>query len=637
MCGLVGFWEFREKSREYLTNITDAMCKVLTFRGPDSQSSWASPEIGFAVGHNRLSIVDLSPAGAQPMHSANERYVIAYNGEIYNTEAMRADLSFAGVVFQGHSDTEILLEACAKWGVVNTVQRCNGMFAFALWDKLERQLFLVRDRLGIKPLYWGFHRGTLLFGSQTSAFFKHPLWRPAIDQSALSSFFYHNYIPGADSIYCGMQQVKPGTVVKIDLQQQVKIESFWSLEQVILRRPTSPMYEEEALMEQFDALLRDAVKARMVADVPLGAFLSGGIDSSTIVALMQAQSDRPIKTFSIGFHENLFNEAPYAKAIAEHLQTDHHEYYFSSQDAMDLIPQMPLWYDEPFADSSQLPTFLVSKLARGQVVVSLSGDGGDELFAGYTRYLATHHMLSKFSPLPAWGRKAIAHCLRGVKPDYWDRLAYLIPSTKRPTYLSNKMAKLATVLEGSSSQFYQNIIGLWPMQEMVVQDSPYRFELPLAPTQLNHIENMQFVDTLTYLPDDILAKVDRASMAVSLEARVPFLDYRLVEFAWSLPMQYKCRDGHGKWLLKKLLKKYIPQHLVERPKMGFGVPIGNWLTTSLRPWAEDLFSLRKLPEDGLINRRLVLQRWQEHLSGKRNWEASLWGVLMYQAWQNYWF
>jgi asparagine synthase (glutamine-hydrolysing) len=633
MCGLVGFWHFRDQPAAVMISMVERMCQSMRMRGPDSYATWVSEADGFAVGHNRLAVVDLSPAGHQPMISANGRYVLVYNGEIYKTQSMREELIQLGVQFRGHSDTEVLLEGCAIWGVDATIRRCNGMFAFVLWDQHERRCFLVRDRLGVKPLYWGFHQGILFFGSQTGGFKLHPEWTPQVDDSVLVTFLHHGYLPGSQSIYQGIEQVKPGTVVEIRADHSVHVRKFWSLEQIIEQREIQFGVDPSTLTLELDALLRDAVKARMVADVPLGAFLSGGIDSSLIAALMQAQSAQPIQTFSIGFHEQDFNEAPYAKAVAQHLGTEHHEHYFSSADAMEVIPSLPEMFDEPFADSSQLPTYLVSKIARQRVTVALSGDGGDELFAGYTRYHLAQQIWRQCAWMPRAVRVGLAGALGRVKPAYWDVMAKMIPAHKRPPYLSDKMIKLANILPLNQADFYRNLVGLWPENTVLLKQTPYQFEFPSMNGSLNFIESMQFADTMIYLPDDILTKVDRASMAVSLEARVPFLDYRVVEWAWSLPMDMKIRSYQGKWLLRQVLKSYVPDRLMDRPKMGFGVPVGRWLRGPLKDWAYELLSPQQLPQDGLLNRELIMQRFQQHMQGQKQWDASLWTVLMFQAWK----
>jgi asparagine synthase (glutamine-hydrolysing) len=644
MCGLTGFWDFKQyTSKEKLLAYAEAMASRIKERGPDSAGTWCDETIGIAMGHRRLAIVDLSEAGHQPMISASGRLVIAYNGEIYNTAELRQELIAQGYRFRGHSDTEVILEACEAWGVKSTCQRLIGMFTFALWDKQERKLFLVRDRLGIKPLYWGFNHGVLFFGSQIKSFIDHPKWNPQLDKSALTAYFRYNYIPAPLSIFEEIYKVLPGTILSIDEKEQREEIRFWDFQTVAKegmhsrdKRSTSD------LVSELDTLLRDAVKRRMLAEVPLGAFLSGGIDSSTVVALMQAQNDKPIQTFSIGFHENGYDEAQYAAAVAKHLGTEHHEWYLSAADACEIIPNIPDWCDEPFADVSQIPTFLVSRLARQFVTVSLSGDGGDELFAGYNRYFVGQAYWQRLRLLPSWLRWVGSYGIKRLSPKRWDHLAQVIPRQIRPRLVGDKAHKFAEILKTSNpNTFYRSLVSHWDNPSDLVLEGA---EPDIAPwdnfenmAEGSFLDTMQRMDTLTYLPDDILAKVDRASMAVSLEARVPLLDHRVVEFAWGLPPDVKIREGKGKWLLRQVLNQYIPQKLIERPKMGFGVPIDHWLRGPLREWAEELLSESRLQADGILNPQPIRQRWQEHLSGKRNWQYSLWGVLMFQTWKERWY
>jgi asparagine synthase (glutamine-hydrolysing) len=633
MCGLTGFWQFQESPEQFLKETVSSMAKIILSRGPDSYGNWVCSQNGLALGHNRLSIRDLSSAGAQPMVSQSGRFIIAYNGEIYNTDELKNLVK--DISFHGHSDTEVLLECCAAIGVLNTLKKANGMFAFALWDRQERCLFLARDRLGIKPLYWGFQNGNLLFGSQVGAFTRFPSWQCEIDKQALASYFTHNYIRGPLSIYKGIQQVEPGHIICIKADKQIYNEAFWSLNEVLNKTKidSRPM---AFLEDELDELLRDAVKSRMVADVPLGAFLSGGIDSSTVVAMMQAQSTRRINTFSIGFNEAEFNEAHHAKEVANLLGTDHHEHYFDEKDAINLIPNLSEWFDEPFADSSQLPTYLVSLIARQQVTVSLSGDGGDELFAGYNRYVLAQKLWKKIGFVPLAVRKTLAHIINSFSPKQIDFLSKVIPASKRPQQLADKLYKLASVIKADRQLFYKNLVSLWPGDIQLVKETYDNFMFPAADVDLDYISEMQFIDTLTYLPNDILTKVDRASMAVSLEARVPFLDYRVVEFAWRLPLSYKLNQNNSKLILRNVLNRYVPEHVFNRPKMGFGVPIGDWLRGPLQEWANDLLSEKKLKNMGLLNESPILTRWREHQSGKYNWQYSLWGVLMFMVWYEKW-
>lgn len=646
MCGLVGFWDFKANtSKTELLAIGQKMGKAISHRGPDSEGAWCDETLGLSFSHLRLAIVDLSEAGHQPMVSRSGGSVIVYNGEIYNAPELRETLSLEGCRFRGHSDTEVILEACERWGVIATCQKLIGMFAFAFWDKGKQQLFLARDRLGIKPMYWGFNQGILFFGSQLKSFKGHSHFKPEIDKEALTAYFRFNYVPTPLSIFENIQKLSPGSILSIDRNQKTQEFRFWDLQDVITRAKENRLKassSDGALVEECDVLLRDAVKRRMVADVPLGAFLSGGIDSSTVVALMQAQSDRPIKTFTIGFHEAGYDEAKHAAAVAKHLGTEHHELYLASSEAQAIIPDIPNWCDEPFADVSQIPTYLVSRLARQQVTVSLSGDGGDELFAGYNRYFVGQAFWQRIKILPYWLRYLSAYGIRQFSPNRWDSIAKILPNRFRPRLVGDKAHKLADILAVPNARtFYKNLVSYWEEPANLVLGGnepvlyPWNFESIFGHSN-NFVESMQIMDTLTYLPDDILTKVDRASMAVSLEARVPLLDHRVVEFAYGLPMDVKIRNGQGKWLLRQVLNKYVPNRLIDRPKMGFGVPIDQWLRGPLREWAENLLSLQRLESEGILNPGPICQRWREHLSGQRNWQYSLWGVLMFQAWQERW-
>ena len=612
------------------------MALSIQFRGPDSQGEWCDPKVGLAFGHRRLAIVDLSPAGHQPMISHSGRSVLIYNGEIFNTDDLRNRLSLEGCIFRGHSDTEVLLEACEQWGVEKTCQQLIGMFTFAFWRSDRQQLFLARDRLGIKPLYWGFHQDTLFFGSQLKTFLSHPHFKPKLNKNALTGYLRFNHVLCPASIFEGIEQLSAGTVLCVDQHKNVHQSRFWDLETVVQSGiETQKSWSDPEAIDALDLLLRDAVQRRMMADVPLGAFLSGGIDSSLVVALMQSQSASPIKTFSIGFSESGYNEAPDAERVAKHLKTDHQSLYVDAAQAQTFIPKIPLYFDEPFADSSQIPTFLVSQLARQQVVVSLSGDGGDELFAGYTRYLQGYSIWKKISWIPQSLRTMLASSMCTVSVDRWNRLAQVLPKAISMPLFGDKLHKLAGMLRSPREKdFYSTLISHWVEPAKLVwggieQESDLRGRtLPFRhPT-----EQMQFWDTLHYLPDDILTKVDRASMAVSLEARVPLLDHRVVEFAWGLPYHFKVRNGQSKWILRQVLNRYVPAHFMDRPKMGFGVPIDQWLRGPLREWAEDLLSRARLKNEGILNPDPIRARWEEHLSGRRNWQYPLWGVLMFQAW-----
>ena len=645
MCGLAGSWEPRgRRDEDELKRLARGMAALVASRGPDDSGEWVDPEAGIALGHRRLSIVDLSPRGHQPMVSAGGSLVIAYNGEIYNFRELRAELEADGASFRGDSDTEVLLEACAAWGLQRTLHRCIGMFAIALWDRRERQLHLARDRLGIKPLYWArLEAGGMLFASQPKCFSVHPDWRPAVDRPALAEYLRHGYVNAPRCIYRGAFQVRPGCIVTLDPRGEARERCYWdaiALAHEGIERAARPRGEEEAV-EGLDALLRDAVARRMVADVPLGAFLSGGIDSSTVVALMQSQSDRPVRTFSIGFRETRFDEAVHARAVANHLGTDHTELYVEPRHALDLVPTLADHYDEPFGDSSQLPTLLVSELARRHVTVALSGDGGDEVFAGYNRHARAGALRRLHGRYPRWARRAGARLLTSLRPQTWDRLGSLVPERARPRLLGDKLHLLAAVVGlDRFEDVYPRLVSHWELDaDLVPGQGPGAGRLrpgALDPALAGEAERMQLMDLLTYLPGDILAKVDRASMAFSLEARVPLLDHRVVEHTWSLPPDLRIRSGETKWILRRVLERYLPRALFDRPKMGFAVPIDRWLRGPLRDWAADLLDERALGEDGLFNVALVRRRWDEHQAGSHNWQDSLWIVLMAQAWRRRW-
>lgn len=648
MCGFAGFlggpWP-GDAAPKRLKAMTDA----IAFRGPDADGRWLDADAAIGLGHRRLAIVDLSAAGAQPMHSASSRFVLAFNGEIYNHLDLRTELEKAGSAptWRGHSDTETLLAGFDAWGIRATLERALGMFAVAVWCRQTRTLTLARDRLGEKPLYYGWQgsgrAAVFLFGSELKALRAHPAFGAHINRDALCLFMRHNNVGGSHSIYEGVHKLLPGSLLTVSqATPEPAIETYWSAAAMAQQGVTQPF--EGSATEAVDALevlLKDAVHRQMAADVPLGAFLSGGIDSSTVVALMQAQASRPVKTFTIGFNEEGYNEAVHAKAVAQHLGTQHTELYVSSQQALDVIPRLPQLYCEPFADSSQIPTFLVSQLARQHVTVSLSGDAGDELFCGYTRYPLTAAMWKRLSVAPLSVRRSMAWALTRLSPSTLNRLAAYTPLAQRWPNVGDKLHKGAGVMSASSvAELYFRMISHWshPGQLVLGGTEPRSLLNGLAPALpgLSDMERMMALDTLTYLPDDILTKVDRAAMGVSLETRVPFLDHRVVEFAWRLPMQYKLRkesdSNTAKWALRQVLYKYVPQSLIERPKMGFAVPIDSWLRGPLRPWAEELLDESRLRREGFFNPAPIRQKWAEHVSGERNWQHQLWCVLMFQAW-----
>ncbi|MCW5877058.1 MAG: asparagine synthase (glutamine-hydrolyzing) [Anaerolineales bacterium] len=642
MCGIVGFLDAkRGKSAATLSAELGEMMDMIRHRGPDDQHVWTDAEKGVALGFRRLAILDLSVNGRQPMLSANGRYVIIYNGEVYNFQELQKTLEAKGHRFKGGSDTEVMLAAIQAWGVGEATKRFNGMFAFALWDAQEEMLYLVRDRLGIKPLYYGWQGDHFFFGSELKALRRHAAFTAAVDRNALSRYVRFGYVPAPFSIYEQISKLPPASILAVDPKAPgVPLQpiEYW---------PDGPGRGEglhtlgqEELLAELDDLLRESVKLRMISDVPLGAFLSGGIDSSLIVALMQAQSAQPVKTFTIGFNEAEYDEAHYAKRIAHVIGTDHTELYLSAQDSLDVIPKLPDIYDEPFADASQIPTYLVSKLAREHVTVALSGDGGDELFLGYNRYFWTPKLWSLTGWWPGAARRLAARSLSALSALQWnalvERLGPAAPMRLRRFRIGDKFETFAETLRIDDPQsLYAHLITFWPGS--LVLGAQNGAALPGEPLSgVNGgslVEWMSAMDIKTYLPDDILVKVDRASMAVSLEARAPFLDdHRVVEFATSLPADMRVRNGKRKWILRQLLAKYLDPELFERPKMGFSVPIDSWLRGPLRPWAEDLLSPQRIRAGGFFNEALIQQKWQEHQSGRRNWQHHLWIVLMFQAW-----
>jgi len=638
MCGIAGFWN---KGHAVNNAIAERMAQRIQHRGPDDAGTWTDSVVGLALAHRRLSIIDLSPAGHQPMLSPCGRYVLVYNGEIYNHLELREELETLGGAFEwrGHSDTETLLAAVRHWGVRGALERLNGMFAFALWDSSERTLFLARDRIGEKPLYYGRSGNAFLFGSELKALAAHPDWSGEIDRDALALYMRHNYVPTPWSIYKGIAKLPAAHFVAIGDNGRDEGEPvcYWDLGRIAEQGVAGSTCDPEALTSELDGLLRDAVRRRMSADVPLGAFLSGGYDSTTVAALMQAQSDRPIKTFTIGFHEEGYNEARHAKAVAEHLGTEHTELYVTPEEAMAVIPKLPTMYDEPFSDSSQIPTFLVSQLAREHVVVSLSGDGGDELFYGYGRYFKAESIWRILERVPRPLRRVLATLVSHLPARGLEKAMALLPRRLRIDHFADRLPKLAEMLGYLDSQsFYRHFVSHAQKPEELVLGAMEPDTILKRPDRMPNLpglrERMMYVDALTYLPDDILTKVDRASMAVSLEARVPLLDHRVVEFAWRVPTDYKYRNGQGKWLLRQVLYRYVPKVLMDRPKMGFGVPIEHWLRGPLREWAEELLDETRLREEGFFDPTPIRKMWEEHVSGKRRWHYYLWDVLMFQAW-----
>ena len=639
MCGLAGFIDSsRQTGADNLQQTVQRMADTLAYRGPDDHGAWVDVEAGVALGHRRLSIIDLSPMGHQPMTSHDGRYVIAYNGEVYNYPDLRQELVGEGVEFRGTSDTEVIVEACARWGPEAAIKRLNGMFAFALWDRQERRLILARDHVGIKPLFWGHFDNLLLFGSELKALRAHAGWQPRINRQALASYLRHFYVPAPLSIYEGVCKLKPGHMLSWQPGQAPQITCYWNIRLAAEAGHQDPYAgtAEEAL-EELDWLLKDSVKRQMVADVPLGAFLSGGIDSSAVVALMQAQSSRPVRTFSIGFSDQDFDEAPHARAVAAHLGTQHTEYYAQPRDAMALIPKLHQYYDEPFADSSQLPTCLVSQLARRDVMVALSGEGGDELFAGYHHYRLCASVWRRLSMVPGSARNLAVGALGHVPASLAGAVGSVLPGTLGQQLRQGRLQRIRQILGAQGpDDMYRRMISQWPDPTQVVRGATeYKGAIwdEAAVTAIpDFIPRMQYYDAAQYLPDDVLTKVDRASMAVSLETRLPLLDHRMLAFAWRLPMSMKMGLGGGKWILRKLLARYMPPALFERPKMGFGVPVGAWLRGDLREWAGDLLAESRLRADGYFDPAPILAAWRAHAAGEADLSHMIWTILMFQQW-----
>ncbi len=622
--------------------VASDMAQAIAHRGPDDSGYWMDSSAEIVLVHRRLAIQDLSPSGHQPMVSASGRYVVVFNGEIYNHLDLRKALD--GHAWCGHSDTETMLAAIERWGLEAALKKFVGMFAFALWDSHQRVLSLCRDRLGEKPLYYGRLGGVFGFASELKALRAHPAFRADIDRNALALYMRHNVVPAPYSIYKGINKLPPGSWLSFRPgENQLELRSYWSIRGAVEAGQREPFSGSDIeARDALDSLLRQAVSGQMLSDVSLGAFLSGGLDSSTIVALMQAQSPRPISTFTIGFQEAGFNEAEHAKAVAVHLGTSHTELYVTAEQAVAIAPRLPELFDEPFADSSQIPTFLVSELARRHVSVSLSGDGGDELFGGYNRYLWMTTIWRRVGWMPPAIRAAIAGLLTSVPPSAWNRafsgLAKFVPAGWRYANPGDKVHKLAEVVAGRTPMdIYLALVSHWmkPADIVVgaVEPETVLTDASSWPEAADFESRMMYLDQITYLPDDILTKIDRTAMAVSLETRVPLLDHRIVEFAWSLPLSMKIRNGQTKWLLRQVLGQYVPASLIERPKMGFGVPLGSWLRGPLRPWAESLLNESLLRQEEFFNPRPIREKWEEHLAGKRNWSYHLWDVLVFQAWK----
>ena len=646
MCGINGFYS---NSSFTFDNVILKMNSAISHRGPDTNGVWQDKNSGIVLGHQRLSIIDLSAAGNQPMRSNSGRFILTYNGEIYNHLEIRKEIekSNSNIKWYGNSDTETLLEAIDFWGIEITLQKIDGMFAFGLWDQKTRCLTLVKDRIGEKPLYYGWQgkgdNKIFLFSSELKALKMHPEFKGEINRDAIALQLRHNCIPAPYSIYKDIHKLLPGCYLQLkesDLKKCLIPQSkiYWSLtESAIYGNNNQLMLSEIDIQKGLEKHLQSSVKNQMISDVPIGAFLSGGIDSSTVVALMQSQSNHPIKTFTIGFSEEDYSEAKYAKKIAKHLGTDHTELYVSSKMAMEIIPKLPSIYDEPFSDSSQIPTYLVSQLAKQHVKVSLSGDGGDELFCGYNRYIMSKKFSNIFRLMPLFFRKILSNRLELISTKNWNRLSNLSPFLNQYSNFGAKMHKVVNVLKAKNlNDLYYMLCSHWqnPTELLINSKEPGTLLTEFKPELkgLNSQQQMMALDFITYLSDDILVKVDRAAMASSLETRVPFLDHKLIEYVWKIPHSLKFRNGQGKWILRQILNQYVPENLTKRSKMGFGIPIDTWLRGPLRDWAENLLNEKRLKEEGFFNPKLIRNKWEDHLSDKRNWQSDLWDILMFQAW-----
>ena len=641
MCGICGV--VSPSSEESRATRVSRMVASLSHRGPSDSGQWSSSTLPLTLGHTRLSILDVSAAGKQPMRSASGRYVIVYNGEIYNFKSLRNELLQQGATFKGGSDTEVLLAAIEAYGLREALRRVNGMFAFAVWDERERRLSIARDRLGIKPLFFGRVGREFVFASELKAFKAAGVYLE-LDRDSVASFLQYSYVPAPRSIAKNVRKLLPGHLLELEAavleeggSAELEPEAYWSMDDVVRQ---SPEVSKDQLPATLHEAIRSAVSRRMVSDVPLGAFLSGGIDSSLIVACMQEVSNDPIRTFTIGFEEAGYDEAEDAKAVAAHLGTDHTELYLTSRDALEVIPSLASIYDEPFADSSQIPMVLLSQLASEHVTVCLSGDGGDELFCGYNRYIWASKIWALLRCLPRPLRQMMQHLLQRVPAYYWDRLFALIspvlPSSVQFKLPGDKISKLCSVLNSESFQvLYRKLVSHWEEPQRLVHGASFLPDNGCLPvSDMGYTTAMMYMDSISYLPEDLLTKVDRASMASSLEVRVPFLDHSLVEFAWTIPDEYRLqqRDGRGKVLLRDILKLYMPEKLYERAKMGFSVPVGSWLRGPLRDWAESLLDEKRLESQGLLDTSLVREKWAAHLSFRSNSQYYLWDVLMLQAW-----
>ena len=646
MCGITGLYTFDPRpDRARITQEIKKMCDALALRGPDSEGQWIDSEMPLALGHRRLSILDLSPAGAQPMASPCGRYQIVYNGEIYNFLEIKKELAAQGhnEPYKGHSDTEILLRAFLHWGVQKTLKSINGMFAIALWDRKTRALYLARDRMGKKPLYIGWSGSALLFASELKSFCAHSDFKRDISRPGLTAFMRFSYVPAPLSIYKDVWQLPAGTMMALDMRMlragqnlEPLMEPYWSHKEALQEAQDNNIKNTDQAIDEFESLLSECVAERMVADVPLGAFLSGGIDSSMVVALMQKQANLPVKTYTISFDEEGYDEAAQASQIAQHLKTEHHEMKLKAKDALDIVPELSEIYDEPFADASAIPTYLVSRFAREGVTVALSGDGGDEMLGGYNRHVSGPKAWDIGQKIPGNLHKPLSRVIKAIPPQVWSAIR-----SGRPQFGSHMHKFADSLTVGTQADLYLSLVSKWQKPRECVIDG-YEENIPLVnpgsqiEKELSFAEHMMYWDALSYLNGDILTKVDRASMAVSLEARAPLLDTRIYEYVWRLPVELKIREGKGKWLLREVLKRHVPEELFDRPKQGFSVPIETWLRGELKDWAEDLLDEYELKAAGLLDYRGITKMWQEHLKGRGNYGERLWCVLMFQSWYRQW-